>query len=181
MREPFWLFQRLFKDWMIPIQMIKMYIFFLLVGLDNLHTSCKIVHTGAFLLNQFGSFRLSPTYDLSDLKLDNIMVTFEDPAVLGEFMNAQLDQFMQYKIDSSGRPVYRCHNNFGPLTKVSNITKIVDFGLSLRLDCEYKLGIIPIQPVHYRAPEVILGCGWRMSADIWNLGVLVCSMLLNHD
>lgn len=30
-----------------------------------------------------------------------------------------------------------------------------------------------IQPVALRAPEVIIGCGWDHSADIWNLGCLV--------
>lgn len=30
-----------------------------------------------------------------------------------------------------------------------------------------------IQPVALRAPEVILGCEWGPSADVWNLGCLV--------
>lgn len=36
---------------------------------------------------------------------------------------------------------------------------IVDFGTSTILDRESDLGIYPIQPNVYRAPEVILGCG----------------------
>ena len=76
------------------------------------------------------------------------MVSFEDPAVLDEF---------------------------GPLRSLRNIPKIVDFGMSTKLDCDDDWGVYPIQPDAYRAPEVILGCGWRMSADIWNLGVLVRS------
>lgn len=103
------------------------------------------------------------------------MVTFEDLTVLNEFMNSSLHTHMQYKIDIAGRPVYRCHNDFGPLTKVRCIPKIVDLGLSRRLYCQNDRGIYPIQPDHYRAPEVILGCGWDTSADIWNLGVLVSS------
>lgn len=110
-----------------------------------------------------------------DLKLDNIMVTFEDPTVLSNFMNSQFDQPMQHKIDSFGRPIYLCHNDFGPLTRIKSIPKLVDFGQALKLNEQDDCGIHPIQPDHYRAPEVILGCGWRMSADIWNLGVLVRS------
>ncbi|KAK9320294.1 kinase-like domain-containing protein [Lipomyces orientalis] len=161
MREPIWLFQRRFKDGMIPLPLVKAYVLFLLAGLDYLHTECRVVHT--------------------DLKLENIMVTFEDPAVLGDFMNSQLDQPMQYKIDCTGRLVYRCHNDFGPLRKVKNIPKIVDFGLSTRLDCQDDWGIYPIQPDHYRAPEVILGCGWKMSADIWNLGILLWDIIQGKE
>lgn len=60
------------------------------------------------------------------------------------------------------------------------VPKIVDFGLatSLKSDSQgqggiSELGLHPIQPDQYRAPEVILGCGWSFSADIWNFGVLV--------
>jgi hypothetical protein len=35
------------------------------------------------------------------------------------------------------------------------------------------MGVYPIQPDYYRVPEVILGCAWNMSIDIWNLGILV--------
>ena len=176
MREPFWLFQRRFKDGTIPLPIVKTYIRFLLAGLDYLHTGCRVVHTGVCYSHRIGSLGNVGLTCLVDLKLENIMVTFEDPAVLGDFMNSQLDQPMRYKIDSTGRRVYRCHNEFGALRTMRNILpKIVDFGLSTRLDGQDEWGIYPIQPDHYRAPEVILGCGWNMSADIWNLGILVRS------
>jgi serine/threonine protein kinase len=101
------------------------------------------------------------------------MVSFEDPTVLGNFMNTQLETPMQYKIDSTGRPIYLCHNEFGSLKNLKAIPQIVDFGCANKLDAENKYGIYPIQIDYYRAPEVILGCGWRMSADIWSLGTLV--------
>jgi len=92
---------------------------------------------------------------------------------------------MQYKVDGkSGRTIYRCHNDFGALDgrDIKNMgPKIADFGLATRLDkldsrdgvVGKQLGIYPIQPDFYRAPEVILGCGWDFKADIWNFGVLV--------
>lgn len=49
MREPLWLFRRRFKDGTIPLGLVKIYIKVLLMGLDYLHTKCKIVHTGMFL------------------------------------------------------------------------------------------------------------------------------------
>lgn len=102
------------------------------------------------------------------------MVSFEDPSVLGDFLNSQLDQPIQYKIDSTGRYIYRSHSDFGSVRNIRRILpKIVDFGGSIKFDREEEWGIYPIQPDHYRAPEVILGCGWKTSADIWNLGILV--------
>lgn len=172
MREPLWLFQRRFKDGIIPLPIVKTYIRVLLTGLDYLHRSCSIVHTGVSTDKNYFQSLTSP-----DLKLDNIMVNFEDPGVFSEFMDSQLNDQMQYKTDPSGRPVYRCHNNFGPLRKVRNIPKIVDFGLATRLPGQDDRGVYPIQPDHYRAPEVILGYGWTTSADIWNLGVLVRSRI----
>lgn len=63
------------------------------------------------------------------------------------------------------------------------VPKIADFELGTRLDkpctrdgmAGKQLGVYPIQPDHYRAPEVILRCGWDVKADIWNFGVLVRS------
>ncbi|KAJ6120389.1 hypothetical protein N7523_004669 [Penicillium sp. IBT 18751x] len=119
---------------------------------------------------------------LSDLKLGNILMSFENENVLSDFIKRQ--QPMQYKVDGeSGRIIYRCQNDFGALDgrELKNmIPKIADFGLAARLDkpCARngisgeQLGIYPIQTDYHRAPEVIPGCGWDFKADIWNFGVL---------
>jgi hypothetical protein len=106
------------------------------------------------------------------------MVTFEDPAVLGDFMDAQLEKPMAFKVDPAGRPVYQSRNDFGPLRSLRSIPQLVDFGLTTRLEEADDWGVWPIQPDHYRAPEVILGNGWQMPADIWNIGVLVRVVVL---
>lgn len=113
-----------------------------------------------------------------DLKLENIMVSFEDPTVLADFMDSQLEKPMAFKIDSTGRLVYQSQNDFGPLKSLRSIPQLVDFGLATRLEEDDDWGVWPIQPDHYRAPEVILGNGWQMPADIWNLGVLVRPVVL---
>ncbi|RAH76980.1 kinase-like protein [Aspergillus japonicus CBS 114.51] len=137
-----------FVDRKLPLPIAKAYIYFLLVGLDSLHSECKVVHT--------------------DLKLENILLSFENENILTNFVKRQ--QPRQYKIDGeSGRTIYRCCNDFGPLDakEIKNmVPKISDFGLVTRLDelpsydgmVGKQLGIYPIQP-DYRAPEVILGCG----------------------
>ncbi|KAE8146926.1 kinase-like domain-containing protein [Aspergillus avenaceus] len=167
MREPLWIFQRRFVDRKLPLPIAKAYIYFLLVGLDYLHSECKVVH--------------------ADLKPGNILMSFENETILTNFIKRQ--QPMQYKNDGeSGRTIYRCHNNFGALDarEIKNIfPKIVDFGLATRLDKPSNqtgmlgrpLGIYPIQPDYYRAPEVILGRDWDFKADIWNFGVLLWNIL----
>ncbi|TQB69246.1 hypothetical protein MPDQ_002150 [Monascus purpureus] len=141
----------------MPLPLIKTYIRALLTGLEYLHKECRIVHT--------------------DLKLENIMVSFEDPTVLADFIDSQLEKPMVFKIDSTGRPVYQSRNDFGPLKGLRSIPQLVDFGLATRLDEDDDWGVWPIQPDHYRAPEVILGNGWQMPADMWNLGVLLWDMI----
>ncbi|KAJ9219056.1 hypothetical protein DTO027B5_414 [Paecilomyces variotii] len=113
----------------------------------------------------------------TDLKLENIMVSFEDPTVLADFMDSQLENPMAFKIDSTGRPVYQSRNDFGPLKSLRSIPQLVDFGLATRLEEDDDWGVWPIQPDHYRAPEVVLGIGWQMPADIWNFGVLLWDMI----
>lgn len=101
------------------------------------------------------------------------MVSFEDPIVLADFMDSQLENPMAFKIDSTGQPVYQSRNDFGPLRSLRSIPQIVDFGLATRLDEDDDWSVWPIQPDHYRAPEVILGNGWQMHVDIWSIDALV--------
>ncbi|PGH15528.1 CMGC/SRPK protein kinase [Helicocarpus griseus UAMH5409] len=164
MRESFRLFRRRFVDENIPLVLVKIYVQILLEGLDYLHRVCDVVHT--------------------DLKLENIMFTFEDNDVLDNFLSSRIDkpsEPMKYKIDiNTGHPIYRCHNDFGPLQSKKlkhNIPKIVDFGHANRFMSKDVFGIYPIQAIYYRAPEVILGCGWRTPADIWSLGTLLWDIL----
>ncbi|KAB8235601.1 putative protein kinase [Aspergillus alliaceus] len=157
MREPLSMYQRRFGDKRMPLPLIKAHIRALLTGLDYLHKECRVVHT--------------------DLKLENIMVSFEDPNVLADFMRSQLERPMAFKIDLTGRPVYQSRNDFGPLKSLKSIPQLVDFGLATRLEEDDDWGVWPIQPDHYRAPEVILGNGWQMPADVWNLGALLWDMI----
>lgn len=119
---------------------------------------------------------MSDCMRISDLKLENILIAFEDPTVIKDFVRRQTKIPMQRKApDASGRTVYLSHNNFGPLRATSIRPKIADFGHADRVSSG-AFGVSPIQPDHYRAPEVILGCGWTYSADIWNFGLLVSSV-----
>lgn len=114
----------------------------------------------------------------TDLKLDNILLTFEDKSVIDEFVKGQSLEPMPRKV-LDDRTIYLSHNNFGPLRLINDTPallkmcpKITDFGLAQRGDKEEPL-IHPIQSDHCHSPEVLLGTGWSYSADIWNFGIMV--------
>lgn len=48
MREPLWLFQQRWENGKLPPALLKVYLKFLLRGLDYLHSECHIIHTGGF-------------------------------------------------------------------------------------------------------------------------------------
>lgn len=126
------------------------------------------------LYTQVCSIRWIATFtNCSDLKLDNIMVTFEDNSTIKAFIQAQASHPMARKF-VNGRTVYSCHNDFGPvIIGLGNmIPQITDSGLAQRGDVAEPL-IHPIQPNEFRAPEVLLGTGWSYSADMWNFGAMV--------
>jgi serine/threonine-protein kinase SRPK3 len=101
-------------------------------------------------------------------------MSFEDPSVIDEYVNAQSDYPMPRKLVSD-RNIYLSHNNFGALKLYWTRPKIADFGLVYRRDGE-KPSRYPIQPPLYYTPEVLLGIPWSYSADIWNLGGFVSTL-----
>jgi serine/threonine protein kinase len=48
MREPLWLFQQRWENGKLPPALLKVYLRFLLRGLDYLHSKCYIIYTGEF-------------------------------------------------------------------------------------------------------------------------------------
>ncbi|KAH7317710.1 protein kinase [Rhexocercosporidium sp. MPI-PUGE-AT-0058] len=123
---------------------------YLLMGLDYLHT-CRVVHT--------------------DIKLDNILTTLPDDeeAILTKYINTAHED--PVKVIDDNRSIYTSRTpDYG-----NGLTYpiICDLGMAVFGQDEYE-GLI--QPIPYRAPEVILGMKWKSSADIWNLEVLVCRL-----
>lgn len=171
LREPLGLFRKrvtLRKQLDLnALPLMKAYILILLEGLDYMHSQAHVVHTG-----ESSSMNACHLLTFLDLKLDNIMVTFEHQSTITKFVQQQKSHPMPCK-KLGNRTVYLCHNDFGPVMKgLGNmIPQITDFDLSQRGD--KNLLIHPIQPDELRAPEVLLGTGWSYSADMWNFGVIV--------
>ncbi|KAL4792361.1 kinase-like domain-containing protein [Aspergillus venezuelensis] len=175
MRETLAMYQRRFEGGRVPLEIGKVYVRALLTGLEYLHGVGRVVHT--------------------DLKPENILLTFESPIVLSTFMETHLSTLLSLslnlnpnpaqtssksKIDSTGRPIYPSQTDFGPLHSLKSIPQLIDFGLAIKLPEYDDWGIWPIQADVYRAPEVILGFGWRFSVDIWNMGVVMWDLLSGH-
>ncbi|KZF22544.1 CMGC protein kinase [Xylona heveae TC161] len=159
MREPLSQFKYRLPGGCIPPSLLKVYAEFILQGLEYLHSHCQIVHT--------------------DLKTDNILMSFEDVNVVEEYVKAQDEHPMPRKTIGD-RTIYLSHNNFGDLRSYWVLPRIADFGLAHHVDGKRPLRH-PIQPPLYHAPEVLLGAPWSYSADIWNLGVLLFELLENRQ
>ncbi|KAL8667885.1 MAG: hypothetical protein Q9202_000350 [Teloschistes flavicans] len=151
MREPLWHFLRHMKTGTLPLPLLKGLIEFWLQGLDYLHTECNIIHT--------------------DIKWDNIMFTFGNPAVLREYLSEQ-DDDPRLRKDVDGRTIYLSRNEFGLLRAPFPRPKIADFGAAIwgNTGIQYRH---MCQPNGMRAPEVELGAEWSYSVDIWSLGVML--------
>ncbi|KAJ9155425.1 CMGC protein kinase [Pleurostoma richardsiae] len=159
MRVTMTLFQRRLPDGKIPGPLLKHYIRHLLLGLDYIHRECGVIHT--------------------DIKQDNIMMGFEDPSVVEDYIRTKGKAAMPRKVQKD-RSIYFSQYDFGPLKSFRMLLKLSNFGLAQRGDGPEPLRH-PIQPPLFQAPEVILGAPWSYSADIWNLGVLIWNFLENRD
>lgn len=104
------------------------------------------------------------------------MVRLEDKAILAKDAHDEFENPLPQK-RYEDRTIYLSRNNYGQPKSVPGIVSITDFGLSVHGDA-FNNGCI--QAEVYRAPEVILTAGWAYSADIWNLGVMVCSSVMFH-
>ncbi|KAM3418249.1 hypothetical protein BST61_g4250 [Cercospora zeina] len=156
LRETLEIYRRRFPNAQLPVPLLKVYAQVLLVGLDFLHTQCGIIHT--------------------DLKLDNILVGFEDESVLYDGAK-QFQRAASLFKESSDRRIFQSRNDFGPIRSYMSTPFIADLGLAESVE----VGAHPIQPDTYRAPEVVLGWGWSSSADIWNLGNLIWTLATGKD
>lgn len=102
------------------------------------------------------------------------MVTIESDAVLVAFVKLQKKnpQSAHVRVED-GRMTYLSQGDFGPLQGPRLLPKLADFNLAFPGLTRGNGHLSAIQSHRFRAPEVLLGCPWSYSADIWNLGLLV--------
>lgn len=107
-------------------------------------------------------------------------MTIESDDVLDNFVEEQEGQPQPRHVRSSdGRETYLSHVDLGPVQNSMTTPKLSDFNIAYHGSGNDDSRVWPIQSHRYRAPEVILGCPWAYSVDIWNLGLLVSRLLQN--
>ncbi|KFY48078.1 hypothetical protein V496_10330 [Pseudogymnoascus sp. VKM F-4515 (FW-2607)] len=132
---------------------VKLITYCLLLGIDYLHTLGY----------------LNP-----DIKLDNIQEALPDDGteILTRLVNAEKDEPGPQRIVNDRVTIYTSRSMDYEEEVVYPI--LADMGMAVFGETEYSH---IIQPIPYRAPEVILGMKWKESVDIWNIGVLVWELL----
>jgi serine/threonine-protein kinase SRPK3 len=102
------------------------------------------------------------------------MITLENDAVLADFVKYwERNDQPRHVRKEDGRTTYLSQGDFGHLQGSRLLPELADFNLScpgLNDDFGH---VSAIQSHCFRAPEVLLGCPWTYSVDIWNLGLIV--------
>lgn len=146
----------------IPLQMIRVIVRQILEGLEYIHDSCGIIHT--------------------DLKPENILFAHcdeEKEYLTNVARNAATDIERQLSCAGSDNsdpvhvPLSIGVETNPDLAFASEQVKLVDFGNACWITKHFTEDI---QTRQYRAPEVILGCGYDTKADMWSLACLVFEM-----
>lgn len=99
------------------------------------------------------------------------MLSCSDPTIFAEWEKAEQENPSPRRVDGD-RVIYKSRT-FDLRKEMRGIGRcmITDLGMA-RLGKQHE-GFI--QPEVYRAPEVMLCMPWGPAADIWNVGVMVCS------
>jgi serine/threonine protein kinase len=98
-------------------------------------------------------------------------MSLADDSPLQAFVAAEHDAPSARKVDDERRTIYASRQLEFSLREPT----LCDFGLAVMV-AEKHEGLI--QPLLFRAPEVILGMKWDAKVDIWNLGTLVCYFVI---
>ncbi|CAG9983552.1 unnamed protein product [Clonostachys byssicola] len=149
-------------------------------GLDFIRTPIDEFHAVSSIQARDRRTSNDPTANENppDIKGENIMITFENDTLLADYANYQTSVPQWRHIRSEdGRVTYFSQDEFGPLEGNNLLPQLADFNACFPGLVVGRGHLFPIQSDRYRAPEVLLGCGWSYSADIWNFGLLMWNLL----
>ncbi|KAJ5248563.1 protein kinase [Penicillium chermesinum] len=136
----------------LPADLLKPTLIHILLALDFLHTEAKVTHT--------------------DIQENDVMLSVEDESILSEFEEAEKSSPSPRKIDGD-RVIYSSRDLGIP--KVHGRPILADFGEARFISTLGKQWE-DVQPLVYRAPEVVLQMPWNEKIDIWNVGTLAWAL-----
>lgn len=116
------------------------------------------------------TFMEFPTDLISDIQENNVMLSVEDESILVDFEKAEESSPSPCKV--VGDRVIYSSRDLG-IPKIHGRPILSDFG-EARFSSSLGKQWEDVQPLVYRAPEVLLRIPWNEKIDIWNVGVLVC-------
>ncbi|CAK4034952.1 Oxalate decarboxylase [Lecanosticta acicola] len=147
---------RRFPGRRVPVQIMKQITRQLLLGLEFLHNSCRVIHTGAIILRPLRV----PANSIVDLQPSNVCF---------EITQTEIDRIAQGASADEVTTTITGTNQ--------DCVRIIDLGVASWVDKHLSDNI---QPEHLRAPEVIIGASWGPAVDIWSLGCLVIEFTKGH-
>ncbi|CAE6428393.1 unnamed protein product [Rhizoctonia solani] len=136
---------------------VKTLVGFVLSGLDYLHNECGIVHR--------------------DISLSNILIPLESTSILPALEKSESRYTFPKKTLQGGYIIHMSHEDLGPIIRGKDIgpPKIHDFGSAIQVGGGKSSPLFT--PASYAAPEMILGCGDGVEADVWGVGMIVWELL----
>ncbi|OBT61692.1 CMGC/SRPK protein kinase [Pseudogymnoascus sp. 23342-1-I1] len=147
-----------FEGGRVPVGVMKGLVRCLLEALDFLHEEAGVIHT--------------------DIQASNIHLALSSTSPIDSFVAAEKDHPSPHKTVDSQRTIYRSRRLSVALDPEPGVPTLTDFGLAVRDAHVPHAGLI--QPLLFRAPEVILRMPWDWRADVWNLGVLMWQLMFNQ-
>ncbi|KAJ5909550.1 protein kinase [Penicillium tannophilum] len=138
---------------LLPEDLLKPTLIHILLTLDFLHIEAKLIHT-------------------IDIQENNIMLSVEDESILVDFKEVERSNPSHHKV-LGDRVIYTSQDLEIPKTHGRPI--LSDFGEARFSACIGKQWE-DVQPLVYRALEVILRMPWNEKIDIWNMGTLAWNL-----
>ncbi|KFY24336.1 hypothetical protein V491_02190, partial [Pseudogymnoascus sp. VKM F-3775] len=112
------------------------------------------------------------------IQASNILLDLPVADSIHSFVAAEKEHPAPHKTVDSQRTIYRSRRlSMSRDPAAPGVPMLTDFGLSVHHSHAPHAGLI--QPLLFRAPEVILKMPWDGKADIWNLGVLIWELAFN--
>ncbi|GBE86800.1 kinase-like protein [Sparassis crispa] len=141
----------------LPLPVLKLFLQHLLTSLDFIHFGCTLTHT--------------------DLRPDNVMLAapFSDEQIMRILKEDPPEYYPPVLV--LGREVRPIVSQPLPALQVPMdqlVFKLADFGHAQI--CEEEV-TNDVSPRAFRAPEVILQCGWNFKVDVWAVGCLTFELL----